>query len=118
MSRLVWAVLLMACTPVWEPQIVESYDPPPIYTNWWAEISKCAGLSGDFTRIRWFEVQADDPEYFPCPVGSCQGWWSANHDIFLARASVKTKWIVQHEMLHDLIGVGGHPPVFERCGVR
>lgn len=112
------ALAVVACAGPWTPLAPTPYEPPDIYREWWSEITCCSGLRGDFNRIRWYVAPSDQPDRFDCPDGPCGGWWVSDHRIYLAPGLVYDKWIVQHEMLHDLIGVGGHPPVFERCGVR
>jgi len=91
------------------------------YRAWWNEISVCSGLEGDVDVVRFFRVTA--PLYlagteFPCGDGlRCNGLWEAPHDISIAPAYLSNRQLVQHEMLHDLLGAPGHPPVFEECGV-
>lgn len=91
------------------------------YRTWWNEISACSGLEGDVDAVRFFRVTA--PLYlaetqFPCGEGlRCNGLWEAPHDISIAPAYLSNRQLVEHEMLHDLLGAPGHPPVFEECEV-
>ncbi len=95
--------------------------PDQAYRDWWDEIGDCAGLQGDFDRLRFFEVVAPlflNGSRFPCGGGDlCNGIWEPPHDITLAPAHLDSERLVKHEMLHDLLGVTGHPPVFETCDV-
>lgn len=91
------------------------------YRAWWDEISACSGLEGDVDAVRFYRVTF--PLYlaetqFPCGDGlRCNGLWEAPHDISIAPAYLWNRQLVEHEMLHDLLGAPGHPPAFEECGV-
>jgi hypothetical protein len=37
--------------------------------------------------------------------------------IYMAQGLVYNRRLAEHEMLHDLLQRGGHPPVFQACGV-
>ena len=121
------AVLLTgtACEMPFAPQNAAPFAPPAIFSSWWAEIERCSGRTGHWTRIRWFVVPTDElvlegrPKY---------GVWSDPHTVYLATVVVQptdgkppwqpwTQRVVQHEMLHDLTGPE-HGAVFDRCGVR
>ncbi len=56
---------------------------------------------------------------YPCPAyeGHCDGWWQPPHTIYLAYRWRSDRQLVEHEMLHDLLQRGDHPPVFQACGV-
>ena len=34
----------------------------PSYARWWSEVEACSRLTGDLTRVDWFEVQADSAD--------------------------------------------------------
>lgn len=93
--------------------------PLPEYTVWWNALEACSGIDGDLGRVRFLEVIEPlffDGRQFPCGEGQfCNGLWEAPHDISLAPRYVQHERLVKHEMLHDLIGAPGHPPVFETC---
>lgn len=114
-ARTAALVLLAACLdPFAPPAGTQRFDPPTIYLDYWLAVEQCSGIPGDFRRVRWYAV----PETpFPCPVasGSCYGLWHEPHDIFLERTAPYI--IVGHEMLHDLLQRGDHPPVFRTCGL-
>lgn len=101
---------------------LERIVPPSAYRVWWAETESCSGVQGDFERVRFYLVRAPvggTGRWFPCESEEgalCSGLWRAPHDIYLAPALVESERLVKHEMLHDLVRVAGHPPVFESCG--
>ncbi len=90
-------------------------DPPPQYRAWWAKTEACSGLVGNFDTITW-RVTPDD--HFYIAGRWVIGAWRTLLDhptIYLAAKYQNSEMIVRHEMLHDLIGVPGHPPLFEQC---
>jgi hypothetical protein len=98
----------------------------PSYARWWSEVEACSRLTGDLTRVDWFEVQADSADGgFACEDGPdhlCAGEWAEPHYIYLAGPSLAypsgytvDEWTVKHEMLHDLVGRPGHPEQFDYC---
>lgn len=98
-----------------------AFAPPTEYYAWWEEIRTCSGGTGSISDVRF--LRAVEPTYvygtqFPCgETELCNGLWEAPHDITLAPAHLDTPRLVKHEMLHDLLGVPGHPDVFEECDV-
>ena len=116
--RLRWLclLLLLGCLDTFAPAGAVEFAPPAAYGTWWAEIESCAGISGDFATIEWYEVPGSS---YSCPAydGECAGWWQPPHTIYLAETRVHDRLLVEHEMLHDLLQRGDHPPVFQTCGV-
>lgn len=100
----------------------QTYPEPAVYRTWWTQIQRCSGLAGDYDDVRFFVAVSPltaGGRRFPCGGGAlCNGLWEAPHDITLAPAYLEDERLVQHEMLHDLLGVPGHPPVFEGCDVE
>lgn len=97
------------------PRGAERMVPPPAYPRWWAELSTCAHLGGDFGLVRWWRAAGPT---FPCPFGptfECVGMWVPPHDIVLGDPVAGS--IIKHEMLHDLLrGDSGHQHWgFRRC---
>ena len=89
-------------------------EPPGLYGEYWSAVEQCSGLRGEFGRIRWYAVPTAP---FTCPTatGFCYGFWRKPHDIFVERTAPFL--VVGHEMLHDLLQRGDHPPVFRACGL-
>src|SRR5205809_98741 len=56
---------------------------------------------------------------YSCPAheGQCDGWWRSPHTIYMAQGLLYNRRLAEHEMLHDLLQRGDHPPVFQACGV-
>jgi hypothetical protein len=124
------AALLVAasCETATAPRPAGAFriEAPPGYEQLWQEVEQCSGLSGDLARITWHVAPADTASGgFWCadgPDNACAGEWVAPHDIYLAGSSpadpegyAADAWTVKHEMLHDLVGRAGHPPVFDDC---
>jgi hypothetical protein len=102
------------------PKFAERFDPPASYNDFWTQVQDCSGLSGDSARVHWYVVRGTVT--FPCSYGDCRGLWVAPHDIYLSDAAAadiffENFFTVKHEILHDLVGQGGHPPVFQQCGL-
>jgi len=115
---LVWLplALLAGCLDSFAPAGAVEFTPPTMYETWWSAIEACAGLWGTFDRVEWYDVPGTD---YPCPAyeGRCDGWWQPPHSIYLAHRWHNDRQLVEHEMLHDLLQRGDHPPVFQACGV-
>src|SRR2546422_854474 len=87
--RLRWLclLLLLGCLDTFAPAGAVVFTPPAAYGTWWAEIESCAGISGDFAAIDWYEVPGSS---YSCPAydGECAGWWQPPHTIYLAETPV------------------------------
>lgn len=108
-------VLLPACRNAFAPLGGwEAFDPPPEYQRWYDAVAECAGVPyANVKRIRW--ELADSLE---TPSGSREvlGAWEAPHTIRLRREYKYVEWVVQHEMLHDLVQTADQPvPPFGSC---
>ena len=72
--RLRWLclLLLLGCLDTFAPAGAVVFTPPAAYGIWWAEIESCAGISGDFAAIDWYEVPGSS---YSCPAydGECAG---------------------------------------------
>lgn len=98
---------------------------PASYALWWQADEACSGLTGALDDVDWYVVPADSDGGFWCEDGpdhTCAGEWVAPHAIYLAGPNrtypdgyAVDEWTVRHEMLHDLVGRPGHPPVFDDC---
>ena len=108
------AFLCGCLDPFAVPLGTERFEPPGLYSEYWRAVEQCSGLRGQFDRIRWYAVPTTP---FTCPTtaGSCYGLWREPHDIFVERTAPYL--IVGHEILHDLLQRGDHPPVFRACGL-
>jgi len=109
-------LLLLGCLDAFAPAGAAPFTPAAIYRAWWTEIERCAGVWGDFDRVEWYEVPGAG---YSCPdhAGRCDGWWRSPHTIYMAHDRLYNRQLAEHEMLHDLLQRGDHPPVFKACGV-
>lgn len=113
-----WAVLLLlaGCTgeDPWGPVgAVVPFAPPPEYRTYYAAMEACSGRTGDFDAISWWLADS-----LRTPPGELvtKGEWEAPHTIRLRRGYEGNDWIVDHEMLHDLLQTTAHPsPPFGVC---
>lgn len=102
--------------------LVEPFEPAgaaplgaaPVYATWWQQMETCAQITAPMSRVDWYEVRG---AAFGTPQGPRWGWWQPPHTIYLAAAHVLDAHLVEHEMLHDLLQIGTHPPIFQACGV-
>ncbi len=110
-SAFVFALALVSCLdPFAPPPGTYPFAPPLAYRVAWLQVENCSGLRGDFTRVKWFAIPG---LFFRCGEGNCQGMWTSPHRIY----SAGDYFTVRHEILHDLLGGGGHPPVFRTCNL-
>jgi hypothetical protein len=65
--------------------------------------------------VEWYVIPGD---VFATPEGPRWGWWEPPHTIYIAAAHWLDERLVEHEMLHDLLQTGGHPPIFQICGIQ
>lgn len=109
-------LLLVGCLDAFSPAGAVQWTPPAIYRTWWAAIESCAGIQADFDRVEWYVVPGSS---YACPAyeGQCQGWWQPPHTIYMAQDQTNNRVLAEHEMLHDLLQRGDHPPVFAACNV-
>src|SRR5947199_277853 len=93
--RLRWLclLLLLGCLDTFAPAGAVVFTPPAAYGTWWAEIESCAGISGDFAAIKWYEVPGSS---YSCPAyeGECAGWWQPPHTIYLAETRANDPTVV------------------------
>lgn len=107
MGRIGWstlAIVLGGCG--FEPDGAVPVARPLAYDTWWTRTEACSDRRGELDRIRFYLVPGAD---FDCPTGRCVGRWEPGHKIYIAEAMATNELVVRHEMLHDLLGGGGHP---------
>jgi hypothetical protein len=122
------SLLLLGLAAACVPQAMAGPDPegaiplpaPAVYAAWFARTEACAGLRGDPARIEWLVVPG--VETFPTEAGPKHAMWTRRgdrHRIVLAGNYVQHEMVVRHEMLHALLGRGGHPAEYfeARCGL-
>ncbi len=131
-ARLVCALLggaaAAGCDVATEPALAgtEMLTPPGAFAQWWQDVERCSGVTGELGRVTWYIVPCQEGEAgFRCeatPGGLCAGEWRSPHTIELAGPNrffpdgyVDDEWTVKHEMLHDLLGTADHPVAFRNC---
>jgi hypothetical protein len=88
------------------PGAVE-WTPPARFALWWRMTESCSGRQGDLRAIRWYIV----PGATSMDVNGqrVQGETIGTDKIILVDSHRLDGSLVRHEMLHALLGVGGHP---------
>jgi len=120
-------VAVVGCeVPTSPPPGAVALERPGVFAVWWQEVEACSGVTGDLSRVAWYQVPCEARENgFPCdvtPDGLCAGEWIAPHTIalggpnrFFPGGYEDDEWTVKHEMLHDLLGTPDHPVQFQNC---
>lgn len=106
-----------AATGIPFPSTAVRFTPPSIYREWWALTEACSGREASFAAVSWYVV----PGAATIPETRYNGYfYSAGNRIVLAGAEEAQSdgELVRHEMLHAIIGKGGHPREMfvVRCG--
>jgi hypothetical protein len=85
------------------------FDVPAVYAQWWSLTEQCSGLTGDFSKVKWYVVPgaADLPFNGESSVGGI--WYPQGDRIVLAGEQQWAGDLVRHEMLHALLQTAGHP---------
>jgi hypothetical protein len=94
------------------------FNPPAVYTKWWAMVESCSGLTGSLESVNWYSTlgQLVDPNDNDATIA---GYWSlAGNRIVLSTSDTIAGGIVRHEMLHALLRRAGHPrsAFLQACG--
>jgi hypothetical protein len=102
-------VCALACTDlVGPPHGSRPFTPPARYKAWWALTESCSGLTGDFSKVRWYTLP--DQDSFSLEGTTVNGaWYAAGNQIVLGDSEVTDGALVRHEMLHALLRSGNHP---------
>ncbi|HEX9083909.1 MAG TPA: hypothetical protein VF836_04145 [Gemmatimonadaceae bacterium] len=90
------------------PPDAEQFSPPAVYTTWWNMTQACSGLTGSLGAVTWYTTSQVLHD-----VGTGDviiGYWTAGSNrIVMLSSAMLDGGAVRHEMLHSLIGQGGHP---------
>jgi hypothetical protein len=90
------------------PPDAEQFSPPAVYTTWWNMTQACSGLTGSLGAVAWYTTSQVLHD-----VGTGDviiGYWTAGSNrIVMLSSAMLDGGAVRHEMLHSLIGQGGHP---------
>ena len=106
---LVGTIGMLSCSSITPPLPPNAarFAPPAVYTRWWAMTEACSEHSRDLAAVQWYHV----PGYLLHVNGQeASGYYSVNGNrIVLVDEMLDDGAGVRHEMLHALLGVGGHP---------
>lgn len=104
-----------ACVPFYPPPGAVRIDPPARFERLYAEMERCLGKAGDFSRVKWWLV----PGYaFRRDAWIYEALWSPGHNITLsAWNGFENDALIRHEIAHDLgFGTDSHAdPKVLRC---
>lgn len=108
------AALAVACQPAFAPDGATRIIPPPAYRQWWEESRPCVHQPEirRYEQIRWYvtpdmPVTSDGTPVWALTVGDHVYLWSAID---------RMDWVIQHELVHAINGIRGHPAdPFTRC---
>jgi hypothetical protein len=105
------AVVLASCALLSDstlPSGSQRFTPPPAYATWWSQVEQCSGRTGSYAAVSWFQIPGADQ--FTVNGETWDGNWSPiGNRVVLAGNLVTSGSLVRHEMLHALLGTGGHP---------
>jgi hypothetical protein len=90
------------------PPDAEQFSPPAVYSTWWNMTQACSGLTGSLAAVTWYKTSE---VLHDVPTGDVIiGYWTAGSNrIVMVASAMLDGGAVRHEMLHSLIGQGGHP---------
>lgn len=117
------AIATTACaTEPSSPEIpgAEVVSAPAEYRTWWSATEQCSGLSGNYTKLEFYQVPGVST--FSSPVGTVVGLWNRSgiaNRITIAGNYLDNELVVRHEMLHALLKQNGHPAEYfvNRCAL-
>lgn len=102
------------CEAPFAPADATRITPPPSYRVWWEASRACVHKPEvrHFDRIEWYVT----PE-MPISSDGVAVWaLTVENRVYLWADLDRTDWIVQHELVHAINGIKGHPyDPFIRC---
>jgi hypothetical protein len=93
--------------------------PPAAYRAWWDALVVDCGCrpAARFDDLQFFALRGNT---FPCArAARCYGAYVGGdvEAVFLASVWLDDERTVKHELLHAVLGVSWHPPLFRRLGL-
>lgn len=105
--RLPYVLCIVAACAFQPPEEQPLFNPS--YAEWFGSVEQCAGVRGDFTRIRFLEADLQAQGLRGHQQGST---------IWIDRGWIADRGVIQHEELHYLIGDPTHQsPAWKVCGI-
>ena len=118
---LAWPLSFAGCILPSEPSFLSqavAFKPPPEFAVWWRVTEACSGLQRDYSRVSWFVVP-DSQLIVRGESYDGYSWQGADPRIVLTQSMLRNAGeLVRHEMLHIIVGQGGHSKDYfrVRCG--
>jgi len=110
---------LGACRFLTDPELPNGalrFSPPGVYDLWWQMTESCAGVRGSLANVKWYRAAVKD--IHKQEGSGIDAYWSPDGNrIVIASEYSESGLLVRHEMLHALVGAGGHSRKFflDRC---
>lgn len=100
----------LGCAHPFEPDVdIVEFEAPAWYADTWVALELCTGLDGTFHRVRWFRTTT--ARLIPFRGKNYRGLANvAWYRIIIAWPFVDSSSLVQHEIIHLLLGEPGHDP--------
>ena len=108
---------LASCDSPWAVEDAsEMTSVPQEYQQWYAEVSECMERpwsSERFSQITWYTASSIQHS---TDRTHALALWTEPHQITIREDLVNQEYVVKHEIVHDILGRGSHPPpYFGRC---
>ena len=101
------AILLAACADPFIPEGTARIDPPPEYRVWWEASRACIHKPEvrTFEQIEWYW----SPDLLRASDGTEAVGLTIENRVYLYVPWSETPWVIQHELVHAINGIKGHP---------
>jgi hypothetical protein len=88
------------------PEQAVAISPPAHFRVWWEVIESCTGRRVPFSAIDWYKT-----DWLTVRGDHAGGvWYEKGNRIVMANSYIGDGFVVRHEMLHAILGMGAHPP--------
>jgi len=109
-------LVLPGCSPFTGPTDGVRFDPPAIYHEWWLESQACVMFRVvlPYEQVKWY-VTPDTPRDHNGQAGAAL---EMDGTIWIWQEAVTRKVVIQHELVHAVNDIEGHPyNPFGRCNL-
>jgi hypothetical protein len=88
------------------PLIITAFHPPAEYARWYANMERCMGMKGDYSKVRWLVVPA--PWRGSDQVqGLTHAFWLKDRygvrQVIVNAKEWQDSALVEHEVVHDIL---------------